>query len=458
MSGGLLLTVLIGRVAERLRKWIDRRFFREAYDVERILSDLSEQVRTMVETGPLLETVARRISESLHIQRVVFLVEEMGQYRPAYAVGGEGALPLSMDGESAVVTRLRETSGPARVHFDDPKSWVNKPPGLPRSDREALESMEARLLLPLTARDKLLGIVSLGSKRSDEPYTGGDMRVLQSLATQTGLALENSRLTSAIATEVAHRERHNREVEIAREVQQRLFPQKLPPIAGLEYQGHCRPALGVGGDYFDFLALSGGKLGIAVADVSGKGIGAALLMASLQASLRGQTLRAAGSLAHVMSTVNRLVYDASPDNRYATFFYGEYDPLTREMAYVNAGHCHPMILRRDRHGVLEVIRLKTGGTVVGLFENTAYTEARIVLCAGDLVVAYSDGLSEALNPAEEEWGEQNVIDLAAACDGLPAGDTIDRLISGADAFAAGAPQYDDMTVVVLRVLPVSPAS
>src|SRR6201999_801472 len=133
------------------------------------------------------------------------------------------------------------------------------------------------------------------------------------------------------------------------------YPQRLPAIAGIDYSGACRPALGVGGDYYDFLPLQAGDLGIAIGDVSGKGIAAALLMASLQASLRGQALIGQGDLAQLMSNVNQLVYDTTPVNRYATFFYGQYHRLTRMFRYVNAGHNFPVILRRTFEGTLHVI-------------------------------------------------------------------------------------------------------
>src|SRR5205814_6683054 len=129
----------------------------------------------------------------------------------------------------------------------------------------------AELLLPLLRKEELLGFISLGRKRSEEPYSPTDLRLLQSVAAQTGLALEVARLTSAIGEEIARRERLSREVEIAREVQERLFPQQPPHVCGLDYSGACRPALGVGGEYYDFLALADGQLGIALGDACGKG-------------------------------------------------------------------------------------------------------------------------------------------------------------------------------------------
>jgi sigma-B regulation protein RsbU (phosphoserine phosphatase) len=253
---------------------------------------------------------------------------------------------------------------------------------------------------------------------------------------------------SAIADEVAQRERLNREVEIAREVQERLFPQTLPPILGIDYAGACRPALGVGGDYYDFLALPGGQLGIAVGDVSGKGIAAALMMASLQASLRGEATRAPENLAALVSNVNRLVYEASASNRYATFFYSQYNPATRTLTYVNAGHNPPMLFHRAG-GEWQVIRLEAGGTVVGLLESFPYQQDALKIEPGDIFVAFTDGISEAMNHSDQEWGEDNLISAVKSCSGLSPSEMIARILQSADIFVSGAKQHDDMTLVVL---------
>ncbi|HZI93875.1 MAG TPA: GAF domain-containing SpoIIE family protein phosphatase, partial [Patescibacteria group bacterium] len=452
-QGGMAI-VAIGWMGEWVIRWTDRRFFREALDAERILNDLSEKVRMMVETAPLVETVAGTIAESLHVERVVFFLREeanqAGSYQPVCAVGDAGAPACRFAEGSGTIESLKRAREPLRVYLDDPRSWVNLELGANEAERTMLRDLGTQLLLPLAVKEKLPGFISLGAKRSEEPYSGTDLRLLQSVATQTGLALENSRLAAAIVSEVAQRERLNREVEIAREVQERLFPQTLPAVAGIDYSGKCRPALWVGGDYFDFMQLSDGRLGVAIADVSGKGIGAALLMACLQASLRGQTIRAE-KIGQLIDNVNRLVFEASPDNRYATFFYGAYDPGTRVFSFVNAGHCPPIIMRAG-NGHPEIIRLKAGGTVVGLFKDSVYQEGTVTLQSGDVLVAYTDGISEALNGDEEEWGEQRLIGAIARCGNLPAAETITRLMQDTDAFVDGAEQHDDMTLVVLRVV------
>jgi phosphoserine phosphatase RsbU/P len=266
---------------------------------------------------------------------------------------------------------------------------------------------------------------------------------------QTALALEVARLTTAIGREMAQRERLNRELEIAQEVQFHLFPQHLPAIAGLDYCGHCRPAREVGGDYYDFLELPEGKLGIAIGDVSGKGIGAALMMANLEASLRAQA-SVRHELPELMKQVNRLVYDASSPSRYATLFYAEYDPRSHQLCYVNAGHNPPVVLRKSA-AACEVVRLETGGPVIGLLP-LSYQQASFPLEARDQVVLFTDGVSESMNARNDEWGEDRLIQFAKTCCELPAFEAMTQILAAADAFAAGAPQQDDMTLIVLRVL------
>jgi len=267
-------------------------------------------------------------------------------------------------------------------------------------------------------------------------------------AAQTTLAHEVARLTAAIGREMAQRERLNRELEIAREVQEHLFPQRLPPVLGLDYCGRCRPAREVGGDYYDFLELPEGRLGLAIGDVSGKGVGAALMMASLEASLRALA-PVIEDPAELMERVNNLIFQASSASRYATLFYGQYDPATRTLCYVNAGHNPPVVLR-SRGSEWQILRLETGGPVIGLLSQR-YQRGVFSHEPGDLVVLFTDGVSESMNSRLEEWGEERLVELAKTCYALPVLEGVRRILTAAEAFAAGASQYDDMTAVILRI-------
>jgi sigma-B regulation protein RsbU (phosphoserine phosphatase) len=422
MAGVAIFVILqIQRVAERLKRAVDRRFFRDAYDAEQLLSELAAKVRTMIDTTALLETVARQIASSLHVPRIAILLNGGGTLEPAYALG----------------------------HGDVPRLPIPAQGFRDEFQHEIREALDAELVLPLSSNRSLVGVMSLGPKQSEEPYTRSDIRLLDAVAAQTGLALENSRLTAEIAAEVANREKAKRELEIAREVQERLFPQEYPPVAGVVFAGACRPALGVGGDYYDFIARSGTQLGIAVGDVSGKGVPAALLMATLRAYLRGQTVGASANLAELMVNLNRLVYESSAPNRYATFFYGEYDASSGRLAYVNAGHNPPIIFRRSG----EIVRLDVGGPVIGLLTECAYEQGCVALQPGDTLVAFTDGVSEAMDADYQEWGEERLIESVRTQTTSDPKERIVQLMAAADGFVAGAPQHDDMTLVVLQCLP-----
>ncbi len=445
--GGLALIPLFDYVAKRARIWIDRKFFREAYNAEQILSDLSEDVRTMVETKPLLETVSNKISESMHVPQVALLLKNGSVFQSAYALGYENAPNTSLPENTEIIERLKKNE-PLVIYQDDAESWIND--AAQAGERTNLRELNSQLLLPFGAKNQLSGVISLSPKRSEEPYSPNDLRLLKSVAAQTGLALENSRLTEAIVTEAAQRERLNTEIEIAREVQERLFPQELPPIEGLDYFGACRPALGVGGDYYDFIELPENKFGIAIGDISGKGIGAALMMASLQASLRGQAIHFKSDLAGLMKQINSLVYEASTSNRYATFFYAQYEPATRKLAYVNAGHNPPFLIRENG----EVVRLEEGGAVVGMLPSMLvnYKQGEIELQQGDTLVGYTDGISEAMNPSEEEWSEDEMLEKLKTVTDKTAAEILPFIVRCADEFAAGAKQHDDMTMIVVKVI------
>ncbi|HYK34849.1 SpoIIE family protein phosphatase [Alloacidobacterium sp.] len=439
---GLVILLRLG-LHKRIQHWLDRRFFREAYDAERVLNELAEEVRRYTETEPLLETVARCVAETLHVDQIAMLLRRGEYFALQQSIGISASGTLTLPLHSSAVRYLTNSNEPARLYREDPDAWYLM---AGTAERYALDKMNAELLLSLPGRNRMMGVMALGPKRSEAAYSSADLKLLQALASQTGLALEVSELARSLAAEAAQRERANREMEIAREVQERLFPQEIPELPGAKIAGFCRPALGVGGDYYDVIDLGDGRVGLAVGDVSGKGISAALLMASLRASLRGVTLDGPRDFAKLMHKVNRLVYEASASNRYATFFFASYDPATRKLECVNAGHNPPVLLRGQ-----ETIRLEADGPVVGLLPSAPYSEQSLMLQPGDLLVLYTDGISEAMTKDDEEWGDERMITAARASLNKPANEVLDNLFAAADAFTAGAPQHDDMTLLILKL-------
>jgi len=426
-----------------LFRWIDRSFFRDAYSSEQVMAELTENVRTMMNPQDLFATLSSRLGDALHVRETAFFLRRESMFEPAYATGGLAVNGFAED--SAPVQRLRAEQAPVQVFLDDQTCWCNKA-SMPAADRERLLSLNTQVLLPLNVADRLVGFVSLGPKKSESPYTRNDLRLLQAVGTQAGMAIENARLAERLAVEAASKERVHRELEIASEVQQRLLPQKTLTADGVTIAGTCRPALAVGGDYFDYFRLESGLFGIAVGDVAGKGLGAALVMATLQASLRTQVLDQDPDLAGLVARLNHVVYDASTRNRFATLFYAQYDAASRTLVYVNAGHNPPFVLRAA--GGLE--RLRITGIAVGLRRKQAFRQEAIQLAPGDVLVAFTDGISEAMNVDREEWGEERLAEFLATHPRREPEVLMPAILAGADAFAAGATQHDDMTLVLLR--------
>jgi len=240
------------------------------------------------------------------------------------------------------------------------------------------------------------------------------------------------------------------DLEGAKDVQRAFFPPPTRSIPCLSCEAFYQPAHDIGGDYYDFLSLQGERWGIAIGDVSGKGIGAALIMASLQGSLRAQALRPNSDLSTLMADVNRLVYDSSPAHFFASLFYAEYQPATRALRYVNAGHNPPIVLR-PQHGRCEIFRLKAEGMPVGIFSDAQFTPATFQLRIGDVLIGYTDGITEVENHKGEFWGEEAFEKLLSSCGFWQPKEIMERILDGVAGFAGGQPQRDDMTLVVMKV-------
>jgi sigma-B regulation protein RsbU (phosphoserine phosphatase) len=242
-----------------------------------------------------------------------------------------------------------------------------------------------------------------------------------------------------------------RELEIAREVQAALLPQRCPIMEGLDCAAFFRPAKFVGGDYYDFVETPRGALAFTLGDVSGKGVPAAVLMASLQASLRLPLMCGPESLTQMVADLNKSAYASSSLGRYSTLFCGMIDPSSGRLAYVNAGHCPPMLVRR-RPGRVNVERLTSGGTPVGLLPEAQYDEGSTLLQHGDILTCFSDGISEACNAKEEFWDEAEIECILQTDAGASADEVTQHIVAAADAFTGAAEQADDMTVVTIRVV------
>src|SRR5947199_733914 len=249
----------------------------------------------------------------------------------------------------------------------------------------------------------------------------------------------------AMAEKLESERRAAQELEIAKQVQARLFPQRLPPLKTLDYAGICIQARAVGGDYYDFLDLGRERLGLVIGDISGKGIAAALLMANLQANLRSQCASACDQPERLLRSVNQLFYENTADNAYATLFFAEYDDGARRLRYASCGHLSALLLRSD----YSLERLESTCTVLGLFKEWDCSIGERRLFPGDTVALYTDGITESFNDRGEEFGEQRLIEALRQHRELSSQALLRSIVDDVRQFSPEE-QHDDITLIVAK--------
>jgi sigma-B regulation protein RsbU (phosphoserine phosphatase) len=316
-------------------------------------------------------------------------------------------------------------------------------PELPQGSlRERLLRSRMALVVPLRVGDRTEGFLAAGERVSGAPFSEEDQDFTMALARQAVAALETVRL-HRVGVE---KQRQDREMQIAREIQESLFPAERPYLPGFEVAAESHPCYQVGGDYYDFIPLPGGRLALTIADVSGKGSPASILMASVHASLRA--LAGSTTPAALLARLNRFLYESTQANKYVTLFYAELDPETHRLAYVNAGHVPPVLVGRDGG----VRRLTEGGAALGLLDEVAYEAGEVRLEPGDLVAMVTDGATEALSPAGEEFGDLRVEETLRGAAGGTAADAVSSLLAAVTEWAGTAGCSDDLTVLMLKAL------
>ena len=422
---------------------IDRAFFRSSYDARVILENLAETSRTAANREALAQLLHNQLNAAL---------------QPASLVVYLAANDHELDAAAGVVPpelRRIHSSSPLLVELArQGEPWELPPAGLEKDAATAvLAPLHSGCLVPILGREgQLVGLLALGPRLSEEPYSGEDKRLLASVASQAGMALENFRLAEDIAEKLEGERRTAREMEIAKDVQTRLLPQSAPDLKTLECAGRCLQAWRVGGDYYDFLELGRDQIGLVLADVSGKGVHAALLVANLQAHLRslsGLTRGAAGlmtplDLVETLQQVNQVLWKSTAAQHYATLFFGLYDDNTQRLTYVNCGHNPPILLRADG----SVDRLGATVTVIGVFEKWKCVAREVQMHPGDLLAIFSDGVTEAML-GEAEFGEPRLLDELRKTSRLPVDQVVTDVFNAVQRFSAGN-QSDDLTLVIAR--------
>jgi putative ABC transport system permease protein len=427
--------------------------------VRRTLQSLSDDHESAAERlGGLIPEFAGAVhgAESAHdsVRAAVIRLQERAGAESAILLERRGDTELAagacaIPAEGFLHNRLRyyrRALALAPADFGSWLRWAREFKPRYASEIETLEATQARLAVPLRTKDELAGILLLGAPGGRAGYSAAEREALSAAADVLALMLENARLTDR----ELEQERVRRDLALAAEVQKRLLPSRAPEHGGVSIAGYSIPARVVGGDYFDFLERADGQIGIAIADVAGKGIAAALLMSVVQASLRVISADTTLPVAAIAERMNGFLHRSSGANKYATFFYAQLDPGGRTLRYVNAGHNPPYLVRRSGDGV-NITALTAGGTVLGLFPDMPFEDAVVSLHPGDVLVAFTDGVTEALNAQGEEFGEDRLMAVLAAATASTADQLAGVLTNALRQWIGAAEQYDDLTFVVVAV-------
>ncbi len=425
-SADPLLLLLAGALRSlRLKRQLKQQRFQVDYrGVElEALYEVGLAIASTRDPQGLAEVILLRAVSLLDARRGALYLLEGDAYRLSNTIGGE-AIP--------------------EIEAADPRVEVLLAAGV--AAIELLPGAAHFLAVPIQVEGRARGLLAVADKESRQgvgPFPPADRRTLGLFANQAAIALENVRLH----LEALEKERLEREMQLAAEIQRRILPKAVPTVPGFDLYGWNRPARQVGGDYFDFLPLQGGRLGLTVGDVSGKGIAAALLVSTLHSAIRLllDRIEVGPSL---LQRLNQHILDSSAPNKFITLLLAELEPASAVLRYLNAGHNPGVLVGQDGR----IVTLGPGGLPLGLMPRATYREESVELRPGDLLCLYTDGITECMTPEDEEFGLERLTALLREHGRLPLPELAARIDTTTESFAHGQPQGDDQTLLLLRRL------
>lgn len=436
LIASLALAIGLSPAIRKIRGRVERKFYPERHKLREMSRDFIQQALYMPDGKTLWGKVESQLRETLKVEKVYPILLDQG--REGFVMYNNASIRTPFKLGQGFAEKLLADRRPILVD----EAVVSDEVVLSLEEELWLARFKIALVLPLIAQSELVGFLGLGFKTGRDDYSPEELQILSALASQLALAGENIRLLE----ENIEKKRMEEELAIARKIQQGFLPGVIPNVPGLEIAAKSDFCLEVAGDYYDVLALEGYGTVLAVGDVAGKGAGAALLMANLQASLR-TAMGIGASLGKVVARINSLIFQNTSPEQYITFFVGLFDPKKLTLTYVNAGHNYPMLLRKNK----ETILLDKGGLILGCMPEVKYEQETVSLKPGEMLLMYTDGVSEAMNSAEEEFGEERLEKLFRKNFNLTVEDSLSELEGEIHRFRGEVPLMDDFTLLLARV-------
>ncbi len=432
----IVALILFQPVMSQIDELIRRFFIRDKSDVRNIAQTFSRKVASVFNLDEVFALAHEVLTRQVLLEQVYIFVRSQhdGGVRCMAANAGDADMP-DVAIASGLQTELVRRSGVNRI--DELLG------GFPDSGLlQALAARRVRYIAPLVSGDELLGCVASSEKVSGYRLNSEDVATISTIADQLSLAINTSRLY----LESIEKQRLVEEMNFARAIQLELLPKAFPAGDGFHFSAFSDPSLEVGGDYFDFIETNRGTITVVIADASGKGMPAALLVSQIQAAIRTE-IKHQTPLPQMLVNVNELLQQEALGDKFATLFLADFDPQTRRLRYSNAGHNYPIVISAQA----EERELDRGGLLLGAFHDVAYEEGEVQLQANDILFIYTDGLNEAYNDDDEQYGEDRAVAVIKKHRHLPAMEIQQRIIEDVRNFAAPNPLQDDMTLILLKV-------
>ncbi len=418
-----------------------------------LLTEFIEASRRADSFSEVLGVYLRDLAVKLHAESALLLEKvSPGEFRCIAPAPESKLTTFAIPENGFLLNRLKFYGSPLSFTSADLETslrWASEQRPQHVKELELWQAIGLRLAAPLRTKNDLIGLLLFGERAGHIPYSSSERNLLAACAEQFALTMENARLNERVLDQ----EKVRRDIALATEVQKRLLPESAPQTAATSLGAYTLAARNVGGDYYDFFQVGDHSIAIALADVAGKGIAAALVMAVVQASLRIIAAERNISLPELAAKMNRFLHRSTGFNSYATFFYAQVDEEKRQLRYVNAGHNPPYLVRafHSHESSARIEELAAGGMIIGMFPVASYEESVVDLQPGDLLMAFTDGVTEALNPAEEEFGEARLKELIRRVAHLPVTEITAAISQELRDWISTAPQHDDLTFVVMKV-------
>jgi sigma-B regulation protein RsbU (phosphoserine phosphatase) len=422
-------------VPQSIRRVVSSVADRDEMDRLRKLVEASKLINSSIDPDRLFESILTVARQELHVERgTLYFVDE--QTREIWTkIAGELSSEIRLPIGKGLAGTVAETGEPVILHDAYSDARFDR-----AHDMKTGYRTRSMLCVPIKNREqRVVGVLQLLNK-TNGAFGARDLDFLNGISDHMAIAMENATLHLALL----EKQRMEQELALGREIQSQLFPAPPCDLAGTELAAFSLPCYEVGGDYYDFIELPNGDLGLAIGDVSGKGVAAALIMSSLQAALR-VAAPLEDDLPELVRRLNALVYRNTHARKYVTFFLGRYTPSNGMLRYVNAGHNPAFVVSPD--GLVE---LDSTGRPIGIFPECSYEEGTVHLRPGSTLFLYTDGLNEAAGPDDNEFGMDRLRDLVAAQRGCATSDIPARVLEAVTAFERGAKATDDKTIVVVR--------